>query len=94
MKHTGIQRIKEALGINSNVDWEDHVGVGGGEAAPVAHEVGEEGFCREHGPNGFVAPDRLMLTLAACSTDVAGLGGKNREEENNTGNIQNGSGPP
>ena len=75
MKHTGIQRIKEALGINSNVDWEDHGGVGGGEAAPVAHEVGEEGFCREHGADGLVARERVMLNFAACSRDVSGLGG-------------------
>ena len=54
MQHTGIQRIKEALRINSNVDWEEHWGVGGGEADPVAHEVGEEGLGRE---------DRAMASL-------------------------------
>ena len=54
MQHTGIQRIKEALRINSNVDWEEHWGVGGGEADPVAQEVGEEDLGRE---------DRAMASL-------------------------------
>ena len=50
MEHVGIQGIQEALRVNSNVDWEHHRGVGGREAAQVAHEVSEEGLGREDRP--------------------------------------------
>ena len=71
MEHAGIQRIQEALRVNSNVDWEHHGVVGGGEAAPVAHEVGEEGLGREDRADLLVARDRVIFRLGLCPTDVA-----------------------